>query len=125
MFHGQVGGATCAGCHGLDAKGTSVGADLTNGKWQWGDGSRQAITHTIVAGVPVPKSHTGGMPPLGCRSSTTIVPLRRPRRQGWRPASPAMPLSTSWPFSCAKVRRRPTRLAAVRAGAASGGRVQV
>jgi glucose/arabinose dehydrogenase/mono/diheme cytochrome c family protein len=65
VFHGQAGGATCAGCHGSDAKGTSMGADLTSGKWQWGDGGLQAITHTIVAGVPVPKSHTGGMPPLG------------------------------------------------------------
>jgi mono/diheme cytochrome c family protein len=65
VFHGQVAGATCAGCHGSDAKGTSVGADLTSGQWLWGDGSLPAITHTIVTGVPVPKAHTGAMPPMG------------------------------------------------------------
>jgi glucose/arabinose dehydrogenase/mono/diheme cytochrome c family protein len=64
VFHG-LGGAACAGCHGSDAKGTSVGADLTSGKWLWGDGSLQAITHTIETGVAVPKAHTGGMPPMG------------------------------------------------------------
>jgi multidrug efflux pump subunit AcrB len=33
IFHGEVGGATCAGCHGSDAIGTPVGPDLASGKW--------------------------------------------------------------------------------------------
>jgi glucose/arabinose dehydrogenase/mono/diheme cytochrome c family protein len=65
IFHGEVGGATCGGCHGSDAKGTPVGPDLTSGKWLWGDGSLQAIAQTITAGVPEPKGHTGAMPPMG------------------------------------------------------------
>jgi cbb3-type cytochrome c oxidase subunit III len=65
IFHGEVGGATCGGCHGSDAKGTPVGPDLTSGKWLWGDGSLQAITKTIVNGVPDPKEHSGAMPPMG------------------------------------------------------------
>jgi glucose/arabinose dehydrogenase/mono/diheme cytochrome c family protein len=65
IFHGEVGGATCGGCHGSDAKGTPVGPDLTTGKWLWGDGSLQAIAQTITAGVPEPKGHSGAMPPMG------------------------------------------------------------
>ena len=39
IFHGQVGGATCTGCHGADAKGTPLGPNLTDtamvvGRWQ-------------------------------------------------------------------------------------------
>jgi glucose/arabinose dehydrogenase/mono/diheme cytochrome c family protein len=65
VFRGEVGGAPCSGCHGQDGKGTPLGADLTAGKWLWGDGSLAAITQTIVDGVPSPKNHTGAMPPKG------------------------------------------------------------
>ena len=65
IFHGEASGGTCSGCHGSDAKGGSVGGDLTSGTWLWGDGSLAAIKQTITAGVPMPKKHTGAMPPLG------------------------------------------------------------
>jgi glucose/arabinose dehydrogenase/mono/diheme cytochrome c family protein len=65
IFHGQADGATCAGCHGADGKGSAVGSDLTGGHFLWGDGSVQSITETIVRGVPKPKEHTGAMPPEG------------------------------------------------------------
>lgn len=65
IFHGQADGGTCSGCHGTDGKGTAVGSNLTDGKWLWGNGSVQAITRTIVHGVPKPKNHTGAMPPMG------------------------------------------------------------
>jgi glucose/arabinose dehydrogenase/mono/diheme cytochrome c family protein len=65
IFHGEVGGATCGGCHGTDGKGTPVGADLTSGTWLWGDGSLPAITQTITEGVAEPKEHGGAMPPMG------------------------------------------------------------
>jgi len=65
IFHGQVDGGTCAGCHGADAKGSSVGSDLADGHWLWGDGSLPAIVRTIDSGVPQPKDHTGAMPPKG------------------------------------------------------------
>ena len=65
IFHGEVAGATCAGCHGPDGIGTPIGADLTLGTWLWGDGSLQSITDTIKHGVQKPKQHPGAMPPLG------------------------------------------------------------
>jgi glucose/arabinose dehydrogenase len=65
IFHGQVDGGTCAGCHSGDGKGSAVGSDLTSGKWLWGDGSVQAITRTIDSGVPKAKEHSGAMPPKG------------------------------------------------------------
>jgi glucose/arabinose dehydrogenase/cytochrome c5 len=65
VFAGQVGGATCSGCHGSDAKGSGIGADLTAGKWLWSDGSLAGIQQTIANGVPHPKEHSGVMPPMG------------------------------------------------------------
>ncbi len=65
VFDGDVGGATCAGCHGAGGVGSPVGADLTSGKWLWSDGSVEGITKTILAGVPEPKEHPGAMPPKG------------------------------------------------------------
>jgi glucose/arabinose dehydrogenase/mono/diheme cytochrome c family protein len=65
IFSGDVAGGTCAGCHGSDAGGGPIGADLTAGTWIWGDGSLGAIKRTIVLGVPQPKEHPGAMPPKG------------------------------------------------------------
>jgi glucose/arabinose dehydrogenase/mono/diheme cytochrome c family protein len=65
IFHGEASNGTCSGCHGSDAKGGSVGGDLTAGNWLWGDGSLASLQKTITAGVPMPKKHTGAMPPLG------------------------------------------------------------
>jgi mono/diheme cytochrome c family protein len=65
IFHGQVGGATCTGCHGADAKGTPLGPDLTGTEWLWGDGSYASIAKTITTGVPQPKKYRSPMPPMG------------------------------------------------------------
>ena len=65
IFHGEVGGGTCSGCHSSDGRGSWVGSDLTSGKWLWGDGSVAAITQIIDGGVPKAKEHLGSMPPKG------------------------------------------------------------
>ncbi len=65
IFHGQVGGATCTGCHGANAKGTPLGPDLTSAQWLWGDGSYAAIAKIITTGVPQPKQYRSPMPPMG------------------------------------------------------------
>jgi glucose/arabinose dehydrogenase/mono/diheme cytochrome c family protein len=65
IFHGQVAGGTCAGCHGANAKGTPLAPNLTDGKWRWGDGSIPSIAATITKGVPTPKDYRSGMPPMG------------------------------------------------------------
>jgi len=65
IFLGQVGGATCTGCHGADAKGTPLGPDLTGTQWLWGDGSLASIAKTITNGVPQPKKYRSPMPPMG------------------------------------------------------------
>jgi len=73
VYHGQVAGATCAGCHGTNAKGTPLAPDLTDSKWIWSDGSLASITKTIREGVPAPKQHTGVMPPMG---GTQLTPAQ-------------------------------------------------
>jgi mono/diheme cytochrome c family protein len=65
IFRGQVGAATCTGCHGADAKGTPLGPNLTDTQWLWSDGSYPAIAKTITTGVPQPKQYRSPMPPMG------------------------------------------------------------
>ncbi|HUN99022.1 MAG TPA: PQQ-dependent sugar dehydrogenase [Bradyrhizobium sp.] len=65
IFHGEASNGTCSGCHGSDARGTSVGPDLASGNWVWGNGSLAAITKTVTDGVPHPRNYTGVMPPKG------------------------------------------------------------
>ena len=65
IFHGEVSDGTCSGCHGSDAKGTSVGPGLTSGVWVFGDGSLAAITKTVTDGVLRPRNFSGAMPPKG------------------------------------------------------------
>jgi len=65
IYHGQVGGATCTGCHGAAGKGTPLGPDLTDTKWLWSDGSYAGIAKTITSGVSQPKEYRSPMPPMG------------------------------------------------------------
>jgi len=65
IYHGQVGGATCTGCHGANGKGSPLGPDLTGKKWLWSDGSYAGIAKTIREGVTHPKQYRSPMPPMG------------------------------------------------------------
>ena len=67
IYHGQVGGAACTGCHGDSAEGTPLAPELTgkNKKWLWSDGSYAGIEKTIAEGVPQPKQYRSAMPPMG------------------------------------------------------------
>jgi glucose/arabinose dehydrogenase/mono/diheme cytochrome c family protein len=65
IYHGQVGGASCTGCHGSTGSGTPLGPDLTDKKWLWSDGSWAGIAKTITDGVMQPKEYRSPMPPMG------------------------------------------------------------
>ena len=65
IYHGQVGGATCVGCHGANGTGTPLGPDLTKQKYLWSDGSLAGILKIITEGVPKPKQYRSPMPPMG------------------------------------------------------------
>ena len=65
VYHGQVGGAACTGCHGASGGGSPLGPDLTGKKWLWSDGSYAGIKKTITDGVPQPKQYRSPMPAMG------------------------------------------------------------
>jgi glucose/arabinose dehydrogenase len=65
IYHGQVGGAACTGCHGDGGQGTPLGPALTGKKWLWSDGSYTGIAKTIIEGVSQPKQYRSPMPPMG------------------------------------------------------------
>ena len=65
IYHGQKGGASCTGCHGLYGTGTPLGPSVSDATWLWGNGSYESIRLTIQAGVPLPKAYRNPMPPMG------------------------------------------------------------
>ena len=65
IYHGQVGGAQCTGCHGESGQGTPLGPALTGKSWLWSDGSYAGIKKAIVEGVAQPKHYRSPMPPMG------------------------------------------------------------
>jgi glucose/arabinose dehydrogenase/mono/diheme cytochrome c family protein len=65
IYHGEVGGAACVGCHGANATGTPLGPGLTSQRWLWSDGSYAGILKTIREGVPNPKEYRSPMPAMG------------------------------------------------------------
>jgi glucose/arabinose dehydrogenase/mono/diheme cytochrome c family protein len=65
IYQGEVGGASCTGCHGANATGTPLGPDLTKQKWMWSDGSFAGILKVITEGVAKPKQYRSPMPPMG------------------------------------------------------------
>jgi glucose/arabinose dehydrogenase/mono/diheme cytochrome c family protein len=65
VYHGQVGGAACMGCHGASGQGTTLGPPLNGKKWLWSDGSFAGITKSINDGVAQPKQYRSPMPAKG------------------------------------------------------------
>jgi mono/diheme cytochrome c family protein len=65
IYHGEVGGAACAGCHGANGTGSPLGPSMASGKWLWSDGSLAGILKAITDGVPQPKQYRSPMPPMG------------------------------------------------------------
>lgn len=66
VFHGRVGGAICATCHGQDARGIAgLAPDLTDATWLHGDGGLPFLATIIKSGVAKPKKVAGMMPPYG------------------------------------------------------------
>jgi glucose/arabinose dehydrogenase/mono/diheme cytochrome c family protein len=65
IYQGQVGGASCTGCHGAKGTGSPLGPDLTKKEWLWSDGSFAGILKVITEGVPQPRQYRSAMPPMG------------------------------------------------------------
>ncbi len=63
IFHGEAADGKCAECHGVDAKGTAIGNDLTLGMWIWGDGSVTAIKTTIGHNMKIAPGMDGRLTP--------------------------------------------------------------
>jgi glucose/arabinose dehydrogenase len=65
IFHGMEGGATCTGCHGGSATGSTLGPNLITTHWLWSDGSYKGIAATVAQGVAQPKQFRSPMPAMG------------------------------------------------------------
>ena len=65
IYLGQVGGASCTGCHGMNGGGSTLGPPLTKAEWTWSDGSYAGIQNVINTGVVNPKKYRSPMPAKG------------------------------------------------------------
>lgn len=76
IYHGQVGGASCAGCHGADGSGSPQGRALTNKQYLWSDGSLPSILKVIARECRNPNN-----PAVQCRrwEARSLFPTRRPQ----------------------------------------------
>ncbi len=73
IFHGEAADGKCAECHGVDAKGTANGNDLTLGMWIWGDGSVTAIKTTIGHNMKMAPGVDGRLAPADIDSVVAYV----------------------------------------------------
>ena len=65
IYHGEVAGGTCVGCHGSNAEGSPLAPSLITDHWLWGNGSLSSIEQVVQNGVPQPKEYRDPMPPMG------------------------------------------------------------
>lgn len=65
IYHGLERAGTCAGCHGADGAGSTIGPALKGQKWLWTDGSVASLAKVIAQGVETPKEYPSGMPAKG------------------------------------------------------------
>ncbi len=63
IYHGQIAGAGCTGCHGVNGAGSPLGPNLTSKNWLCSVGSYDRILKTIRDGVAQPKKYHRPMPP--------------------------------------------------------------
>ena len=63
VFHGEVASGKCSICHGVDAKGTGNGNDLTVGMWIWSDGSLKMLKATIQHNMAIAPGMDGELQP--------------------------------------------------------------
>ena len=94
IFHGQVGGASCVGCHGSNASGTPLGPTLRSSRKIWSDGSVAGIAATIRVGVAQPKNYRAPMPPAG-GAQLTADQVSALASYVWALGQPVVPAATT------------------------------
>ena len=63
VYYGEAAEGKCADCHGLDAKGTGNGNDLTSGQFIWSDGSVKGLKKSILHNMEVAPGRDGNLLP--------------------------------------------------------------
>lgn len=61
VFHGEAARGQCAGCHGIDGRGTPRGNDLTIGMFNWADGSVASLRRIVLHNMKVAPGMDGDL----------------------------------------------------------------
>lgn len=81
VFHGEAANGQCSVCHGIDAKGTTNGNDLTTGRYIWGDGSVASLRTIVMHNMAVVPGMDGDLRPADVDAVAAYVwALGRPNR---------------------------------------------
>ena len=73
VFHGEAANGQCSVCHGIDAKGTPNGNDLTAGMFVWSDGSVNQLKRTILHNMAVAPGMDGDLKPADVDAVSAYV----------------------------------------------------
>lgn len=73
VFHGEAANGQCSICHGIDAKGTANGNDLTVGMFIWSDGSVKELKRTILHNMAVAPGRDGDLEPADVDAVSAYV----------------------------------------------------
>jgi len=73
VFHGEAANGQCSVCHGVDAKGTANGNDLTAGMFVWSDGSVKELKRTILHNMAVAPGMDGDLKPADVEAVSAYV----------------------------------------------------
>ena len=72
VFQGEAANGTCFKCHGRDAKGTTIGNDLTNGSLGWGESFKE-IKASILNNMKLAPGQDGDLTPDDVHAVTAYV----------------------------------------------------
>ncbi len=73
VFHGEAAGGQCSLCHGIDAKGSPNGSDLTTGMWFWADGTVSGIARILRHNMAVAPGMDGALQPADVAAVAAYV----------------------------------------------------
>lgn len=114
LFHGS---ANCAGCHGVEARGTTEGPPLSGALWLHGPGTYEWLVEQIREGIPAHHTYTGKPMPMRGWSNMPDADVRAVAAYVWAITHPPRPVrSTPRPTAA------PRRVAPPARGLASGAR---
>jgi mono/diheme cytochrome c family protein len=73
VFHGEIARGQCAVCHGIDAKGTENGNDLTTGMYIWAEATVGGLKKVLLHNMSVAPGMDGDLTPADTEAVAAYI----------------------------------------------------